>query len=229
MLEDFSVFKDAEELLNFRLAQDGLFVVRLDGVNFSALTRQFAKPFSEPFEHAMNDAAKEVFTRVFPTALLTYVTSDEISVVISDAVAELPYGRRIAKLTSISASVASVTFDRSIPGIVGLPSFDARALKLRHASHIREYITWRRLDSRKNATSMAAGFLHSHKKLMGVSTRERGELLVGTPFETIPEGTFNGRFITRGLNGVTLQNATRELTEELCAEASFAHLAARAK
>jgi len=220
MLTDFSLFKAAEAELDARLPQYGLAVVRLDGSNFSNLTRQFEKPFSIPFEDAMNAAAVAVAREVLPNALVAFVASDEISLVISDGVAELPYGRRIQKLTSLSAAVASVAFMRAIPDVLGTPAFDSRVLKLEDPDHIREYITWRRLDCRKNATSMAAGHLKSHKELHGVSTRERGDLLVGTPFEAIPEGTFNGRFVTK--DGA-VDVASRELTEVVTAAAAEKH------
>lgn len=223
MLNDFSIFKDSEALLDTRLSQKGLAVVRLDGAKFSSLTKQFEKPFSDVFENAMNDTATAVFKRVLPGALVVYVASDEISLIVSDSVAALPYGRRVQKITSLSASFAALAFDRAVPNIKGFPAFDSRVLSLDEDSYVREYITWRRLDCRKNATSMAAESLMSHKALMGVSTRDRGEALVGTRFEKISEGTFNGRFIRRAKGHFTVDPATRELTEELCAAAVERH------
>jgi tRNA(His) guanylyltransferase len=221
MLQDFSIFKASEAALDTRLPTNGLAVLRLDGSNFSSLTRQFEKPFSALFEDAMNAAAIAVVREVLPNALVAYVASDEISLVISDGVAQLPYGGRVQKLTSLAAAVASVAFLRAIPTVVGTPAFDARVLELQDPAHIREYVTWRRLDCRKNATSMAAGHLKSHKELHGVSTRARGDLLVGTQFEKIAEGTFNGRFVTK--NG-EVSVATRELTDDLCEAATAKHL-----
>lgn len=217
MHSDFSIFKDAESDLDVRLRANGIAVIRLDGSNFSKLTRQFEKPFSDVFEHAMNEAATAVARELFPNSLVTYVASDEISVVVSDRVAQLPYGRRIQKLVSVAAATAAVAFTKAVPGVVGTPAFDGRVLELDTPEAIREYITWRRLDCRKNATSMAAGHLRSHKELMGVSTRERGDILVGTPWETIDENTFNGRFIIKSEDGLTPVTASRDFTEELCA------------
>lgn len=224
MLQEFSIFKASEAALDERLPLGSVSVIRLDGSNFSNLTKQFEKPFSIPFEEAMNAAAAAVFKEVLPNALVTYVASDEISLVISDKVAELPYGRRIQKLISLTAATASIAFAKAIPNVIGNPIFDARVLTLDDPDHIREYITWRRLDCRKNATSMAAGHLKSHKELHGVTTRERGDLLVGTPFESIPEGTFNGRFIVKGeQSSFNTVVASRELTETLTATAAKRH------
>lgn len=226
MLQDFSIFKASEAALDSRLPAGSLVVIRLDGSNFSTLTKQFDKPFSALFENAMDAAATAVTKEILHKALVTFVASDEISVIISDAVTELPYGRRLQKLISITAATAAVAFTKAIPDVMGTPAFDARASVLSEPAHIREYITWRRLDCRKNATSMAAGHLKSHKELLGISTRERGELLVGTPFEVIPEGTFNGRFVLNGGNTPLVTPATRELTETLCSEATKRHVAA---
>ena len=194
-------------------------MIRLDGANFSTYTKQFAKPFSVPFEKAMDAAAQAVILNVLPNALLCYVGSDEISVVISSAAPQLPYGGRFSKLLSLSAAHATAGFLGSIGKAKGVPAFDARFIQFQDSDYIREYVTWRRLDVRKNATSMAAGYLYSHKELLGISTKERGKLLEGTAFEVIPEETFNGRFVTK----TTSVAATRELTEEICGDAKALH------
>lgn len=63
---------------------------------------------------------------------------------------------------------------------------------------------------------MAAEALKSHGELKSVSTRERAKLLVGTPYEIIPEGTFNGRFVVSSLTNPVYTPATRDLTEIIC-------------
>ncbi len=223
-MREFSIFKELEAASERRIASGGLAIFRLDGSNFSRYTAQFDKPFSIPFEKAMDAAALAVYKRVLNNALLVYVGSDEISVVVSDAHVELPYGGRVSKLVSLTAAHASAGFISTIPAsATGTPVFDSRLIEFTDSALIREYITWRRLDTRKNATSMAAGALKSHKELMGVSTRERGALLEGTEFEKIPEGTFNGRFMVKSEEGFDFVPATRELAEELCASAKLTH------
>lgn len=219
MLSDFTIFKELEAEEERQLSDDSIAVIRLDGSNFSSYTKQFEKPFSGRFEKAMDAAAQGVILNVLPNALLCYVGSDEISVVVSSAYAQLPYGGRVSKLLSLAAAHATAGFLKSIGEAKGIPAFDARVIQFTEVEYIREYVTWRRLDVRKNATSMAAGHLYSHKELLGVSTRERGALLEGTPFEVIPEETFNGRFVTK----TSSVAATRELTEDLCLAAKRLH------
>lgn len=217
--ELFKVLERAEERV---LQKDFIYIVRLDGSNFSKFTKQFEKPFSQAFEHAMNEAAFAV-TKAIPGSLLTYVGSDEISLIYSDAKAEVMYGRRVNKLLTIAASHATAGFMRATPGAKGVPAFDGRVIQVEDTHLILEYITWRRLDVRKNCISMAAETLKSHKELLGVSTAERAILLEGTAHEKIPEGTFNGRFITTKDREALVLPATRELADGLCSVAARAH------
>lgn len=221
---DFDIFKKLESQGERFLDKGNIYVFRLDGANFRAFTKQFEKPFSTVFEQGMNRAA-EYAIKVLPNNLIVYVGSDEISIVCSDAVAETNYGRRINKLLSLTAAHATAGFLNALPDIQGVPAFDSRVIQFKHPALIREYITWRRLDVRKNATSMAAGFLHSHRELMGVSTRERGELLEGTSFEKIDEGTFNGRFLVGDRRESNWMPATQQFAEDLCSDAVMRHVA----
>jgi len=220
-MKSSELFKNLEHENERRLPEHGFSVLRLDGVNFKRVTAELEKPFSVPFERAMNEATIAVLKGAFPQALIAYVGSDEISIVLSNEF-ELPYAGRLEKLLTISAGYATAGFNRSIDELKNLALFDARVITFDDEELVHEYLTWRRLDVRKNATSMAAYALHSHKSLQGVSTRERGELLVGTEFEKINEVTFNGRFVTRR-GGITA--ASREVTEELCEHALNEHRA----
>ena len=62
---------------------------------------------------------------------------------------------------------------------------------------VREYVIWRRADAMKNAITMAANTLHSHKFLTGRSTTARLELLRGTKHENLPAEFLNGRLIVK--------------------------------
>jgi len=219
MINELTLFKSLEASEERVLDEDSIAVFRLDGSNFSSFTKQFEKPFSQVFERGMDAAARGVIENVFPNHLLTYVGSDEISVVTSQRAVKLLYGARVSKLLSLSAAHATAGFAGEVAFEKGVPAFDSRVVRFKEPELIREYVTWRRLDMRKNAISMAVSHLHSHRSLLGVSTPERAALLVGTPYEVIPEGTFNGRFILP--EGAT--PATRELAEELCAAAAAAH------
>lgn len=218
-MDHSKLFKNLERDAEHFLPKRGYSILRLDGVNFKRVTAELDKPFSAPFEKAMNEAAIAVLKGVLPQALIAYVGSDEISVILSNEF-ETPYSGRLEKILSVAAGYATAGFNKSIGELKNLALFDARAITFFRDDLVHEYITWRRLDVRKNATSMAAYALHSSKALLGVSTRERGELLQGTEFEKIDEGTFNGRFVTR--RGEVMV-ASRELAEELSYDAVDKH------
>ena len=193
-------FKNKEFALISTLPSDSIVGVRLDGKAFHTFTKQFARPFDMTFMSGMDSAATYVLERVFPSALFAYVQSDEISVVFTDQgkeTAQLPLGGRLEKILSISASAASIGLIRALPFVKGDPLFDSRAFILDDMSDVADYVDWRRLDARKNAISMAAETLKSHKELLGVSTRERAEMLKGTPLEVLPEMFMNGRIIVK--------------------------------
>lgn len=221
-IKPHDLFKSLEKQEERVLKKHALYILRLDGSNFRRFTKQFEKPFSKAFEHGMNAAATAV-AEALPGALLVYVGSDEISLVYSDAQVETIYGRRVNKLLTIAASHATAGFMRAVPGAQGVPAFDARVIQFDDPELVLEYVTWRRLDVRKNCISMAAETLRSHKELLGVSTAERAALLVGTPFEKIDEGTFNGRFLIEVDGKPVWTPATRELALGMSANVTRIH------
>lgn len=193
-------FKEREQDFRSVLKDRSIVGIRLDGKAFHTFTKQFDKPYDHKFMVGMDAAATYVIERVFPNALLAYVQSDEISIIFTDRTSEngqFPLGGRVEKILSIASSAASVGLIKCLPEAQGHPIFDARLFYLEDVEEIHDYITWRRLDARKNAISMAAECVKSHKELIGVSTEDRLKLLEGTPFERLPEGFMNGRFIVK--------------------------------
>ena len=89
-------------------ALDGAWIIlRLDGRGFSKLTEaHFAKPFDPHFKEAMTLAT--LATAQDFNAVLAYTQSDEISLLLHKDT-QL-FDRRVEKLTTLSASLASVTF-----------------------------------------------------------------------------------------------------------------------
>ena len=193
-------FKEREMQLRDTLDRDSLMGVRLAGKAFGSFTKQFTAPYDFGFMSGMDAAALYVLTQVFPSALFSYVQSDEISVVFSAGESdrsELPFAGKIEKVLSVSASAASVGLLRALPDSTGHPIFDSRLFYLKNLQEVEEYVSWRRADAQKNSVSMAAEALFSHKELMGVSTEGRQALLTDTKFEKLPEGFFNGRLISK--------------------------------
>lgn len=190
-------FKNLEKEFSRVFVGNGFLGLRLDGKNFSSFTKQFEAPFDFKFMDAMEAATLKVISSILPSIRLAYVQSDEISFIIppSEITGEYPFAGKFEKILSLSAAAATSGFLRKIPDCSGDPIFDARLFPLESKDEVRDYLDWRRLDARKNSVSMAASCLFSHRKLMGVSTKERAILLEGTEFEKLPEGFFNGRIL----------------------------------
>lgn len=196
-LPDGVKFK-ALEKESFRFLPDNTYaVVRFDGKNFSSFTKRFAKPYDEQFMAAMDDTTRKMAATI-PGALFGYTQSDEISIVFSDLASEnsqMWFGGRVDKMLSIGAATVTALFIQALgfDGVGQIPVFDARVHTLADKAEVEEYVRWRRFDAQKNSVTMAANVLHSHKFLMGLSSKERLRLLEGTEYETLPEGFYNGR------------------------------------
>lgn len=213
-LDDFKILEEKHERI---LTPEKLYIFRLDGANFRRLTKQFDKPFSFDFVDCMSLAAQTV-SLVIPNYLLIYGASDEISIVASGA-RQAPYGGRLNKLLPILSSHATAGFLSGMGDKIGIPAFDARVIEVDSPGDILDYISWRRLNTRKNAISMAVESLHSPGELENVSLADRAFLLQGTHLETLDETIFNGFF----LRGEKIVPATRKEAEIICEEAAARH------
>lgn len=193
-----SHFKELERSVESSLPEKTLAVVRVDGKNFRSFTRDFVRPYDTHFADTMNQVAEHLCSMI-TGSLFAYVQSDEISVVFSDLSSEetqMWMGGRVEKMVSITAANATAKYMRVSP-TEQFPIFDGRVHTLASSEEMVDYVRWRRSDARKNAITMAANTLHSHKFLMGKNTDERLELLKGTELEVLPDDFLYGRLITK--------------------------------
>jgi tRNA(His) 5'-end guanylyltransferase len=109
-----------ETFHNLRVPPGAWTIIRVDGCGFSRLTAEyFKKPFDERCSQAMIAAACALVERF--QGVYAYTESDEISLLLPRTSAL--FERRIEKLISLTAAVASATFT-STSGIPG--TFDSR-------------------------------------------------------------------------------------------------------
>lgn len=187
-------FKKLEREVEVVAPAGSMIIVRVDGCAFHTYTKRFARPYDEKFMRGMNNAAVEI-AKTLGGVAFAYVQSDEISVLIlPNHLGELPFSGRLQKLASVASSAATVGLISEL-GVEGSPHFDARAIYTDSWDDVQDYIDWRRLDSRKNAVSNAVSVLYAPLELQCVSLSNRYEMLVGTPYERLPEGFFNGRLV----------------------------------
>jgi tRNA(His) guanylyltransferase len=129
-------------------------VVRLDGRNFSQLSRklEFEKPYDLKFVRIISEAAHLLFQEFSPR--LAYVFSDEVNLLLG----EIPFAGRVEKMDSVMASFLSGAFTSKITEqddfkekISGTKpiSFDSRVIPL-SSDKVVEYFQWRQLESWRN-------------------------------------------------------------------------------
>jgi tRNA(His) 5'-end guanylyltransferase len=190
-------------------------LARIDGRNFSAFTRGLARPYDMTMTRAMLATTEELVEETH--ARIGYTQSDEISLVwqAQRSDSSIFFDHRIAKMTSVLASFATASFINALlaEGLFDLarraPHFDCRVWQVPTRSEAANTFLWREQDATKNAISMAAAAVYSHKELDHKTGPEKQELLFekGINFNDYPAFFKRGTFVRR-------QTILRELTVE---------------
>lgn len=175
-------------------------LLRLDGRSFHSYLRGCERPFDEGFMADM-DAVAEALCAEVSGAAFAYTQSDEISLLVTDfaALGTQPwFGGVVAKVLSVSASLATAVLNERRPGKRAL--FDARVFTMADPVEVANYFLWRQRDAVRNSISMAAQARFSHKRLHGVSSGGMQELLfteAGINWNDYPAGCKRGRVTVR--------------------------------
>jgi len=162
------------------------FFVRLDGRRFQAVSETIGaeKPFDEKFAKCLVASAKAIFQSGFNPAL-AYVASDEINLLFLYVA---PFRRRVEKINSILAGVASSAFSLSAPKFfekASVAAFDARII-VSSLEKIAEYLAWRQGDAWRNHNNAYAYWLlrktghkpsEAAKTLKGLKIKDLHDLL----------------------------------------------------
>lgn len=180
---------------------------RIDGRSFSKFTRDMDRPFDNKMTCAMIETVKYLVDK--SGATLGYTQSDEISLVWAntDHTAELWFGGKIHKITSVLASMATIAF---VEGVMTyfpdwqvylhrMPHFDCRVMQVPNLDELANCLLWRNLDATKNAVSMAAHHYYSHNELQGKNSAQKQEMLFekGIQFEDYPASFKRGTFVRK--------------------------------
>jgi tRNA(His) 5'-end guanylyltransferase len=191
---------------------------RIDGRAFHTFTRDMARPFDDRLTKAMIDTTKVLVEKTH--AAMGYTQSDEISLCwVKGAQVLFP---KKHKMTSVLASLAAAAFMNSIrnhwhmhedPYAVmdRLPHFDCRIFNMPSKTEVANMFLWRAMDARKNAISMAAQAVFSHKKLQGAGQATMIEMLRQEGID------FDGNYPDRHKHGVWVrrENKIVVLSEDL--------------
>jgi tRNA(His) 5'-end guanylyltransferase len=177
---------------------------RIDGKRFHRFTEGLARPYDARLSQLMVDTTRYLVEET--VARIGYTQSDEISLVWHD---EEPWAqsfldRRVQKLTSILASMATAFFNAQlatrIPERAGtLALFDCRVWAVPTREEAANMLLWRELDATKNSLSMAARALYPHAQLVDRDTAELHELLFkqGINWNDYPPFFKRGSFVRR--------------------------------
>jgi len=194
---------------------------RLDGRSFSHFTRHMDRPYDARMSEAMVEAAKGLVGET--CARIAYVQSDEISLVWEAYRTDKDrnggsyfFDGKTAKMTSVLAGLATAHFVRAAcrlfvdrQAILDMrPHFDCRVIQMPSRTEVANMLLWRELDATKNAVSMAARTVYSHKALFRKSGNEMQEMLFekGINFNDYPSSFKRGTFVRR----VTIDRAFTE-------------------
>ncbi len=177
---------------------------RIDGKGFSRFTQHLARPFDARLSRLMVDTTRALVEET--QALAGYTQSDEISLLwySADPKTLVFLDRRVQKLTSILASLATARFNAALPSAIpekkaGDALFDCRVWSVPTREEAANTFLWRERDATKNSISMAARTVYSHAELQDRSGREMQELLFqkGINWNDYPPFFKRGTFVLR--------------------------------
>jgi len=175
-------------------------VVRVDGKNFGAYTRNLDKPFDLGFVEAINATACAMVKEI-TGASMAYVQSDEISVILSDLASAKtqPYLAGVhSKVVSITAALATANFNVAFAHAGKMPAlFDSRAFPVSDREMVTAYLISRQTDARRNALGMVCDAVLGKSVTMNKGTVERKEMLreKGVEFDNFDKGLISGRVV----------------------------------
>lgn len=182
-------------------------IIRIDGKAFHTFTRGFKKPFDDILVNTMQDTMKYLCENI-QGCVLGYTQSDEISLVLTDY-AELTtdawFGNNLQKMCSISASMATLAFNKAFTRNISKQSkrFYTEYLEEKDASYIEtlenamnkgamfdsrvftipkeevcNYLIWRQQDATRNSILSVGQANFSQKELHGKSCNNIQDMLM---------------------------------------------------
>lgn len=192
---------------------------RIDGRGFSSFTRGMERPYDLSMSECMVQTTMALVAKT--NARIGYTQSDEISLVwqADRSDSSIFFDHRIAKMTSVLASLATISFAQALlkgkyaDRILLSPHFDCRVFHLPNRTEAANAFLWREQDAAKNAISMAARSVYSHKELHKKSGPEMQEMLFARDinFNDYPSYFKRGTFVRKQttLREFTAQEITR--------------------
>lgn len=196
-----------ENISRYYLTRRMPVIVRLDGCHFHTFTKGFKKPFDEILVKTMQETMKYLCENI-QGCVLGYTQSDEISLVLTDY-AELTtdawFGNNLQKICSVSASMATLAFNKAFTHNVSKQSkrlyteyleekdasyietleiamnkgaiFDSRVFTIPR-EEVCNYFLWRQQDATRNSIQSVGQVNFSQKELHGKSCNNIQDMLM---------------------------------------------------
>lgn len=178
-------------------------VIRVDIRAAHGYLHDAARPFDLEFMGHMDQVAVALCGEI-SGAVLAFVQSDEISVLVTDfdAAGTQPwFGGVVQKVTSIAAATATAHLNALRYASTGrLATFDARVFTIADPCEVANAFIWRQRDAVRNSISMAAQAKFSPKQLHGVNGDRMQEMLWrehGINWNDYPAGCKRGRVVVK--------------------------------
>jgi tRNA(His) guanylyltransferase len=183
-------------------------IIRLDGRAFHSYTRDAERPYDQLLMNAMDNVAMELCGEA-GNCVLAYIQSDEISLLLTQKSKDSQpwFANNVQKMTSVSASLASVRMTLESPGVFLVKAdkpvlrpaqFDARAFII-PPHEVVNYFIWRQQDWIRNSVQMLARAHYSHKQLDNKSQSDMHEMLhqKGVNWALLTPDQKNGRCVIK--------------------------------
>lgn len=176
-------------------------IIRVDGKNFSTFTKGLKRPFDDKLHEVMEATTKLLLSNI-QGCKLAYTQSDEISLLLTDydtIETDAWFGYNIQKIASISASMATLYFNRTWENMCDeyaselaeawnvskedteylniidskrlRAMFDSRVFSL-PKEEVCNYFIWRQQDATRNSIQSVGQTYFSPKELLGVNMGE---------------------------------------------------------
>lgn len=185
---DVRMKEQYEDRFRIMLPRRSYTIIRVDGRAFHTFTRGLQRPYSTALMQCMDETALALCSGI-AGAQLAYVQSDEISILVTDFQkidTHAWFDNNLQKLCSITASIATATFNRlwthrhvSASSYPPLAHFDSRVFQIPDATEVANYFVARQKDAVRNSVAMLAQSHCSPKELHGVSCEKMHDKIHG--------------------------------------------------
>ena len=212
-----------ERSIDQRIPDRIFLVARLDGRNFTRLTKETRPDLAHPFDIRFNEAMVETVKRLMKCGFETvygYTESDEISLLFAYGAAT--FERKVRKYNSILAGEASAHFTK-VFGETGV--FDCRVVPLPDLDSVVDYFRWRQEDSNRNSLNAYVYWTlrdegmsarEADRQLLSISNERKIEILAerGIDYGSVPGwqrwgvGLYNVKVERKGFNPMTGKEET---------------------